>query len=152
MQDDNARSDASYRFFEERYTADVGFEAFAPTPEKLMTVAAEATVSVMVRDPEGIAFRETVHVDIRSESLEMLLFDFLQELVFYKDAHQLLLLAPEVRIEEADEGYRLQCRACGERLDPERHELLGDVKAVTLHEFGVERTEQGWRAVVVLDI
>ena len=27
-----------------------------------------------------------------------------------------------------------------------------DVKAVTLHDFKVEQTEQGWRAVVVLDI
>jgi SHS2 domain-containing protein len=40
----------------------------------------------------------------------------------------------------------------GEPLDAERHHQRADVKAVTLHDFSVERTEGGWKARVLLDI
>ena len=58
----------------------------------------------------------------------------------------------DLRIEEAGSGYRLRAEAIGETIDPGRHSLLADVKAVTLHRLVVERTPDGWRAVVVLDV
>jgi SHS2 domain-containing protein len=141
-----------YRYFEERYTADIGFEAFGPTLEDLLVSSAEATMNIMVHDLSRIAFREEVLLQVEAESREMLLFDFLQELIFYKDAQDLLLLTTELELEAGEESFRLRAKARGERMDPGRHELLVDVKAVTLHDFLLEETEMGWRAVVVLDI
>jgi SHS2 domain-containing protein len=40
----------------------------------------------------------------------------------------------------------------GEELDMNRHDLVVDVKAVTLHQFRVEKTDRGWEAFVILDI
>ena len=40
----------------------------------------------------------------------------------------------------------------GEVMDPERHDLVVDVKAVTLHEFRVARDKREWNAFVILDI
>jgi len=40
----------------------------------------------------------------------------------------------------------------GERIDPDRHGLRADVKAVTLHGFSLVRRGSGWEATVVLDI
>ena len=40
----------------------------------------------------------------------------------------------------------------GEPIDPQRHRLRVDVKAVTLHRFSIEKTAQGWEATVILDI
>ncbi len=40
----------------------------------------------------------------------------------------------------------------GERLNPARHDLRVDVKAVTMHRFSVEERNSRWRAVVVLDV
>jgi SHS2 domain-containing protein len=37
-------------------------------------------------------------------------------------------------------------------LDAGRHQQRADVKAVTLHDFRVEKTEGGWKAVAILDI
>jgi SHS2 domain-containing protein len=48
--------------------------------------------------------------------------------------------------------FTLQATAWGERLDPERHHPRVDVKAVTLHQFRLEKTGQGWEAFVILDI
>ncbi len=40
----------------------------------------------------------------------------------------------------------------GEKIDSGKHDLVVDVKAVTLHRFRVEKTQRGWEAVVILDI
>jgi len=37
-------------------------------------------------------------------------------------------------------------------LDSEKHNQRVDVKAVTLHQFQLEPTPNGWRAMVILDI
>lgn len=37
-------------------------------------------------------------------------------------------------------------------LDPDRHQQRVDVKAVTLHQFHLEKTNGGWIAQVILDI
>ena len=82
----------------------------------------------------------------------MLLFDLLQELIFVKDAERLLLRIREIQIAEKEENYFVKAIAEGELLDAERHHQRADVKAVTLHDFSVERTNDGWKARVLLDI
>ena len=73
--------------------------------------------------------------------------------MYFKDAEGLLLRVPEVRISGGDGGaFVLEAEARGEPLDPARHRLQVDVKAVTLHRLRVERTERGWEAFVVLDV
>jgi SHS2 domain-containing protein len=82
----------------------------------------------------------------------MLLFDLLQEVIFLKDAERLLLRIPHVQVAAKDEIYFVKATAEGEPVDAERHHQRTDVKAVTLHDFSVERTESGWKARVLLDI
>jgi SHS2 domain-containing protein len=82
----------------------------------------------------------------------MLLFDFLQELIFFKDAERLLLRVRDLQIEKNEKKYFLKAEATGERLDEARHHQRADVKAVTLHDFSVEKEDEGWRARVLLDI
>jgi SHS2 domain-containing protein len=57
-----------------------------------------------------------------------------------------------VTIEESGSIYCLAAIARGERIDPSRHPLLTDVKAVTLHGFTLEKTATTWRASVLLDV
>jgi SHS2 domain-containing protein len=147
-----AQNKEKYRFFEEKYTADIGFEAFGDSVEALMVAAAEAAMTVMVPDLGKIRPEQKRTIQVLAESLDMLLFDFIQELIFYKDAEQLLLVVREVRVEKKNGRYRLSAEAFGEELDPRRHEPAVDVKAVTFHELEVSQTDSGWRAVVVLDI
>ena len=141
-----------YRYLEDIATADVAFEALGGTLEEALVAAADATMNVMVQDLDTIADQERRHVQVEAEAPDMLLFELLQELIYYKDAEQLLLRVPEVRICLEADGIRLSAEAYGERLDPERHELIVDVKAVTLHRFQVEQIPEGWRAFVILDI
>ena len=83
----------------------------------------------------------------------MLLFDLLQELIFLKDAERLAAAHPRsCKSQRKMNNYFLKVTAEGEPLDAERHHQRADVKAVTLHDFSVERTEGGWKARVLLDI
>ncbi len=88
----------------------------------------------------------------RTHDLDLLLYNFLNELVFFKDARRLLLRVTEVTITKTEAGYKLRASAYGDVIDPSRHPLSADVKAVTLHRFKLEETPDGWRSTVVLDI
>jgi SHS2 domain-containing protein len=141
-----------YRYLEEIATADVAFEAWGATKEETFLAAADATLNTMVAEIGTVAPREHREISIAADALDLLLFELLQELVYHKDAGRLLLRVRDLRIEETGSGYRLHADAFGETIDPGRHPLLADVKAVTLHRLVVERTPDGWRAVVVLDV
>ena len=141
-----------YRYLEEIGTADIAFEATGRDLQELFSDAADATTNVMIDNIEAIQPRKTHQIELSNEKLDMLLFDLLQELIFLKDAERLLLRTREVHIHEKDERYFLKATAEGEPLDAVRHHQRADVKAVTLHDFSVERTENGWKARVLLDI
>ena len=79
---------------------------------------------------------------------EFLLFDWLKELLYRFDGEHLLFGRFEVRVTAAG----LTGTAWGEPLDPARHVLLHEVKAITYHELKVEKTGDGWLAEVIVDI
>jgi len=141
-----------YRFLEDIAIADVAFEAIGKSREEMFIAAADALMNVMVADLATIRAIEKVEFSLKNEALDMLLFNFLGELIFYKDARLLLLRVISVRFSRAAAHFALDAEACGELLDPARHPLIVDVKAVTLHRFKVEKLEEKWRAEVVLDI
>ena len=142
----------SYRYLEELGTADIAFEASGHDLPELFRDAADATTNVMIDNLEAIEPREIRQIELSNEKPDMLLFDLLQELIFLKDAQRLLLRMPDMQIAEKNEAYFLKATAKGEPLDAERHHQRADVKAVTLHDFSVERTDGGWKARVLLDI
>jgi SHS2 domain-containing protein len=141
-----------YRYLEDIAIADVAFEAWGASLEETFIAAASATVQVMVDDLTTIARRQHQVLQLEAEAVDLLLFQFLQEFIFYKDAERLLLRADAVDISEQDGAWVLTATVYGEEIDPDRHELLVDVKAVTLHRFQLEPFEGGWRAFIILDI
>jgi len=141
-----------YNFLEDVGTADIAFEATGRDLPELFRDAADATTNVMIDNLDAIEPREKRQIELSNEKPDMLLFDLLQELIFLKDAQRLLVRVPDIQIAKNDEAYFLKAMAEGEPLDVERHHQRADVKAVTLHDFFVERTENGWRARVLLDI
>ena len=141
-----------YKFLEEIGTADIAFEASGRDLSELFRDAADATMNVMIDNLDAIEPRETRNIELSNEKIDMLLFDFLQELIYFKDAERLLLRTREVRIDERDQKCILKAEATGEPLDAARHHQRADVKAVTLHDFSVEKEDVGWKAKVLLDI
>lgn len=141
-----------YRFLEDIITADVAFEATGETPEELFTSAAKALEETQVNTKQ-LANSEQRAVNLENETLDKLLFDFLDELIYYKDTEGLAFGKCEIKIQrDENKKYKLAGTLLGEKLDPNRHELRTDVKAVTKHQFGIQKTKEGYKATVVLDI
>jgi SHS2 domain-containing protein len=141
-----------YRYIEEEATADIAFEATGEDLSELFKSAGDAVLNVMVANLESVRLTEARSVELDNEALDLLLLDFLQDLIFYKDAEQLLLRANKVEIQKSGEIWHLSSIWQGEQIDPTRHHCLVDVKAVTLHDFRLEQVANGWRAHVILDI
>jgi SHS2 domain-containing protein len=143
----------SYRFIENLTVADVAFVARGKTLEELFASAGQAVTATMVKTLRTVRKRETRNFDLTSETLDLLLFNFLQEIIYYKDVDQLLLSRFVLSIQSKnDRKHCLTGQGQGEKIDPARHPLLVDVKAVTLHKFELVKERAGWKATVVLDI
>lgn len=141
-----------YRYREDIATADVAFEAWGETREELFASAADALLCTMTAAPQEVARREEITIRLEDVEPDLLLWAFLQELVFQKDARRLLLHADRLAIGEERGTVTLDATLRGERLDPARHKLLVDVKAVTLHRLRLAREGDLWKATVVLDV
>jgi SHS2 domain-containing protein len=141
-----------YEFVDELTVADIAFRAWGRDLEETFVSAADAVMNTMVEDLDAIQPHDTRLLSLEHEALDLLLFNFLQELVYYKDAEQLLLRVQHLRIVEDSQPYTLHATAVGEPIDPDRHRMRVDVKAVTLHRFSLIQTERDWEATVILDI
>ena len=142
----------SYEFLEDIAIADIAFRAWGENLEELFKAAGDATINAMIDNLEAIELKETRTFSLENDALDMLLFNFLQEFIYYKDSELLLLRAQQIQIEEKNGEYHLSAVTQGETLDRDRHEERVDVKAVTLHRFQLEKTDDGWTAMVILDI
>ena len=142
-----------YRFVENLTVADVAFQARGKTMDEMFESAGKAVTAVMVKDLRTIRDQETKQFHLVSDQPDLLLFDFLQEIIFYKDADQLLLRSFALKTAKNENGsYALNGTGKGERIDRARHQLLVDVKAVTMHQFKIVQDSRGWEATVILDI
>ncbi len=142
----------SYRFLEDVAIADLAYEVEAKSLPDLFAEAAEALMKVQIDNLGSIRRDQFKLIELSDRDLEALLHQFLQELVFWKDSQQLLLLPESVKMRKDAGGYHLKASLAGENLDPARHSQGVDVKAVTWHRFRVTSTDKGWQATVVLDI
>jgi SHS2 domain-containing protein len=130
------------------HTADLGLRIRAADLRELFAEAARALFSVMVVNYEAVRPVDTVNFTIQGTQLDVLLRDWLAELLYTFHAQRLLLARFEVRLDQAG----LTATAGCEPFDPQRHELDVELKAVTYHGLKVQQQPDGWLAEVIVDI
>jgi len=130
------------------HTADVGFEAFGLTREETFVNAARALIYLVV-ELDAIDPREVVPVQVHGADPESLLVNWLSELLFLHDAEGWLFRDFEI-LSLHDDSLRALAR--GEKFQRSRHQAKLLVKAITYHQLALEKTPQGWRAQVYVDI
>jgi len=135
------------------HTADLGIRVEAETFEALLAEAARALTSVLVANPEAIEPVAQVDLTIDGTEPENLLLDWLSELLYQFGAGHMLFR----RFEITRHDDHIAARAWGETIDPARHRLDTEVKAITYHRLKVEPsrsigTGDGWLAEVIVDL
>jgi SHS2 domain-containing protein len=130
--------------------ADRAVEVWGATLEDLFATSARALAELMA-DPATLGEPARHMVEAAADSPELLLFDFLSEILFLKDRDRVILAAAEVHL-QGESPWRLAATLTGGTVDPERTRRGIDVKAVTLHELVVEKCAEGWHGQFVLDL
>ena len=134
-----------YKFVKD-LTSDVLFEAYGRTPRELFENAAKALFSVICQI-EKVKPAKELAVSVKGKDIKELMFNWLQELISAVDIEGMFF--SRFVIEKIDEKS-LKARIYGEPIAPEKGETV--VKAVTYYKFNVEKTAEGYKATVSLDV
>ena len=135
----------NYRILD--HTADIMFECYGKSLNELFENSAIATTDVMV-DRSSLKKKVKKEIALENKKVDDLLFSFLEEIIYLKDAELLLFKNFKVAVKDG----KLKAVCSGEEIDRKKHTLKLDVKAITLHKFEVKKTARGWKAVFILDI
>jgi len=138
-----------FEFFE--VTADVGYRAYGKTLDEAFENAALAMFEV-ITDTSKIEAKIEKKIEIESEDLVALLYDWLTELLFLHDSEYMVFSKFKVIINEKNSLYNLKGVLWGEEFDLEIHEIREDVKAVTYHMMEVMQQDDGYIVQIILDI
>jgi SHS2 domain-containing protein len=133
------------------HTADVAARLRGATLDDLFGAAAGA-LTAAITVPEGVTPRQSRAVTLEAADLELLLVDWVGELLYLFETDQFLVAETRPRVAEHDRRWRVEAEISGETRDPARHPIKVLVKAVTFHGLRIERRADGYETLVVFDI
>lgn len=138
----------SDRFEPLEHTADKGIKAYGSRPEELFENAAFGMFSLMA-DLEKYTPVETREFDVEASDIESLLRTWLAELLYQFEVDRMLFVDFHV---DSIEGGKVRSTARGLPFSDDIEWLGPSVKAVTLCDLYVRRTDDRWEAQVIFDV
>ena len=117
-------------------TADIGFYAFGKNLNEAFENAGLAMFNI-ISDTDNIDSDKAIEFEITSEDMVSLLYDYLEELLFYHEVEFMLFSEFDIEIEEIDNNYNLKAIIKGESINWDKHERDCEIKAVTFHQMEV---------------
>jgi SHS2 domain-containing protein len=133
------------------HTADGKFRAFGATIEEAFANAALA-VAALMWDWTKVGKDASFRIEARGRDFEQLLVTYLAEIPYLLETKHFLLGSVEgLSIIGEQDGYTLSATFWGD-LDPDRHDIFGDVKAITYSEMKIEHACDHWSVQVVADM
>lgn len=141
------------RYREIDHTGDIGIEAEAADEASLYECCAGALFDILVGDAR-IEARESRTIALEASDAEQLVVRWLRELLYLHTVERWIFRWFDVSLEPGDGSlHRLEATARGEKIDPDRHPIRTELKAVTYHQISIRRDPDGvWRARVIFDV
>ena len=141
----------TFRFLEEIALADIAFEAEGESVEEVFRGATQALLESLANSVtvSGGWERAIERTDV---DLSALLFDWLSEVVYWKDAAGVVFREAPLSLMREGDVWLLRARLIGALVDQQTQELHADVKAITKHLYELKQTGGRWKARVVLDV
>ena len=139
-------SEQSWEHFE--HVADVGVRGFGLSKSAAFENAARA-LTAAVADLDSVRPAVEIRIECRATDDEMLLYEWLNALIYQMAVRKMLFSGFSVRI---DDGA-LRASAWGEPIDVSRHAPATEAKGATLTALRVARDDDGrWSAQCVVDV
>ena len=129
------------------HTADIKFRVFGKTLAEIFENSALAVSEYLTRGKKIKLKKKKQFSLISSENdLNLLLYKFLDELIFFLDAENFLVAKAKVIIKKS----HLKAVVYGDKASD--YEDLDHIKAATYSEMYVKKTGAGWEAQAVMDV
>lgn len=119
-------------------TADIGFKAYGESLNEAFENAGLAIFNI-ISDTSNIDAVKEISFKVRSEDEISLLYDYLEELLFYHEIEFMLFSEFHVEI---DDNLQLRATIKGEPIDWDKHERKTEIKAITFHKMDVIKTDK----------
>ena len=133
------------------HTADVGLRVSGVDLDDLFRTAAEGLLDYIVVNRGDVRVVSREVISLEADDPAELLVGWLGELIYRTETRHVLYAAFDVRV--SADGRSLRAEVGGEPIDPSRHLLDHEVKAVTRHALELRGGESGgWVAELILDI
>ena len=135
----------NYEYFD--VTADIGFKSYGETLNEAFENAGLAIFNI-ISDTSDIEPLREISFKIRSEDEISLLYDYLEELLFYHEIE--FMLFSEFHVEIYDD-LTLKATIRGEEINWDKHERKTEIKAITFHKMDVKKTDH-WQLQAIVDL
>lgn len=130
------------------HQADIGVRGIAPTLAQAFEQAALALTAVII-EPDKVAASRSLKVDCEAPDTELLLTEWLNQLIFLMATEHMLFSRFTVSID----NHHLHATISGEPLERERHQPTVEIKGATFTALSVRRQDDGnWLAQTVVDV
>jgi SHS2 domain-containing protein len=123
-----------FEYFEA--TADIGLKAYGKDMNEAFENASLAIFNI-ISDTSNIDAVKDIEFEITSEDEISLLYDYLEELLFYHETEFMLFSKFHVEI---DDTLHLKAKIGGEEINWDKHERKTEIKAITFHKMDVKKT------------
>jgi SHS2 domain-containing protein len=130
------------------HTADAGIKAYGKTKEEMFKNAALGMFDIMA-NLKNIKLQECIDLEVEAENIEELLVAWLRELLYQAEAKKVLF--KEFSFQYFNE-VRLRALCYGERINPKKHRIKTEIKAVTYHQLQVKQENSLWIGRVIFDL
>jgi SHS2 domain-containing protein len=130
------------------HTADIGLRAWGADLTEAFANTARGMFS-LVTDLESIRESVIKELNVKAPDREVLLVEWLNEMLFYFDTEGLLFNRFEIF---SLSGNEINSRCFGEKVDRSRHELKRGIKSTTYHMLKIEEKDDQYRIQVLFDI
>lgn len=128
-------------------TADIGFKAYGENLSEAFENAGLAIFNIISNTCDVKPSKE-ISFEITSQDNVAMLYDFLEELLFYHEVEFMLFSEFDVEIYE---NFRLKATIKGESFDFSKHERKSEIKAITFHKMEVSDTNPA-RVQAIVDL
>ena len=129
-------------------TADIGFYAFGKNLNEAFENACIAIFNI-ISNTDNINPQKSIEFEITSEDEVSLLYDYLEELLFYHEVEFMLFSEFIIEIEKTDDDYHLKAIIKGEDINWDKHERDCEIKAITFHQMEVNMSDDVWLKAIV---
>ncbi len=142
----------NYEIMDDVTEADIAVKVRGSSLEELFINGAGALVSEMTGGEFTSTGNEVYRGEVESGEIDLLYFNFLNELLFFKDAAGLLLLPDIVEIKEEKGLYKCIYTLRGGKISDMNCDFRADIKAVTMHRLKLYKHDDFFIAESVFDV